>query len=140
LRVGWGYCPPEVADALERVRPPFNTSIAAQEAAIEALADTAFQARSLALVEQWRPFLTQQLGGLGLEVTPSAANFLLLRFPTEPGRTALEAEAYLASRGYLTRGVSNYGLPAYLRITIGLEAHNRAVVDLLAEFLGRTAP
>ena len=137
LRVGWAYAPLEAADAIDRIRLPFNTSIAGQEAAIAALADETFQAQSIALVEQWRPWLTQQLGGLGLEVTPSAANFLLMRFPTTPGRTAAEAEAFLASKGYLTRGVSSYGLPEHLRINIGLEAHNRAVIDLLAEFLGQ---
>ena len=57
--------------------------------------------------------------------------------PKPPGKPAVEAEAFLASKGYLTRGVSNYGLPDHLRITIGLEEHNRAVVDALAEFMGR---
>ena len=137
LRVGWGYGPAGIIDPIERIRPPFNTSIPGQDAAIAALADVAFQARSVALVEQWRPFLTQQLGGLGLEVTPSAANFVLANFPSAPGKTAREAEAFLASRGYLVRAVANYGLPDAIRITIGLEAHNRAVVDLLAEFMGR---
>jgi len=135
LRVGWAYAPVEATDAIDRIRLPFNTSIAAQEAALAALGDTEFQAQSLALVEQWRPWLVQQLGGLGLEVLPSAANFLLAHFPTTPGRTAAEAEAFLASRGYLTRGVSSYGLPEYLRFNIGLEEHNRAIIDLIAEFL-----
>ena len=135
LRVGWAYAPAHVAEAVDRIRLPFNTSIAAQEAALAALGDTEFQAQSLALVEQWRPWLVQQLGGLGLEVLPSAANFLLMRLPTTPGKTAADAEAFLASRGYLTRGVSSYGLPEHLRFNIGLEEHNRAVVDLLAEFL-----
>jgi histidinol-phosphate aminotransferase len=49
----------------------------------------------------------------------------------------VEAEAFLASKGYLVRAVGNYGLPDHLRITIGLEEHNRAVVDLLADFMGR---
>ncbi len=140
LRVGWAYAPAEVVDALERIRLPFNTSIAGQAAAVAALADTAFQDQSLALVDHWRPYLTQQLGGLGLEVTPSSTNFVLVRFPTEPGKTAVEAEAFLAARGYLTRGVTNYGLPDYLRITVGLEAHNRDVVAALAVFLGRAEP
>ena len=137
LRVGWAYAPVEAADAIDRIRLPFNTSIAAQEAALAALADEDFQARSLALVEQWRPWLVQQLGGLGLEVLPSAGNFLLVHFPTTPGKTAAEAEAFLASRGYLTRGVSSYGLPEFLRFNVGLENHNRDVVDLIAEFLKR---
>jgi histidinol-phosphate aminotransferase len=136
LRVGWAYAPPDVAAAVDRIRLPFNTTIAAQEAAVVALSDFAFQARSVALVETWRPWLTQQLGGLGLEVTPSQANFLLVGFPIAPdARTAQAAEAFLAERGYLVRGLTNYGLPDHLRITIGLEEHNRAVVDILAEFM-----
>ena len=137
LRVGWAYATAEVADAVDRIRLPFNTSIAAQEAAIAALDDVEFQERTLALVDHWRPFLTQQLGGIGLEVIPSAANFVLVRFPTTPGKTAADAEAFLASRGYLTRGVTGYGLPEHLRITVGLEEHNRAVVEALTEFMER---
>ncbi len=141
LRVGWAYAPAEVAAAVERIRLPFNTSIAAQEAAVVALSDFAFQARSVALVETWRPWLAQQIGGLGLEVTSSQANFLLVGFPKAPdARTAWAAEAYLADQGYLVRGLTNYGLPDHLRITIGLEEHNRAVVEALAAFMGGEAP
>jgi histidinol-phosphate aminotransferase len=140
LRVGWAYAPQAVADAVDRIRLPFNTSIAGQAAAIAAMADVDFQARSLALVETWRPWLTQQLGGLGLEVVPSAGNFVLIGFPRAGGRIAAEAEAFLARRGLIVRGVGGYGLPDHLRITIGLEAHNRAVVEALADFLGRQGP
>ena len=135
LRVGWAYAPAIVADAVDRVRLPFNTSIAGQAAAIAALADTEFQEKSLALVEAWRPWLTQQLGGLGLDVVPSSANFLMFEFPRTPGKTAAEAEAFMASRGLILRGLSSYGLPDHLRLTIGLEAHNRAVIDALADFM-----
>ncbi|HEY1561016.1 MAG TPA: histidinol-phosphate transaminase [Caulobacteraceae bacterium] len=135
LRVGWAYAPTQVADAVDRIRLPFNTSIAGQLAAVAALQDMEFQQRSLAHVERWRPWLTQQIGGLGLEVTPSAANFVLIGFPATPGKTAAEAEAFLARRGYILRGVANYGLPDHLRLTIGLEEHNRAVVDALNDFL-----
>jgi histidinol-phosphate aminotransferase len=135
LRIGWGYVPIEAAEAIERIRLPFNTSIAGQAAAIAALGDDEFQAHSLAQIERWRPWLTQQLGGLGLEVAPSGANFILVRFPHTPGRTAAEAHDFLAERGYIVRAVANYGLPDCLRITIGLEQHNRHVVDLLVDFL-----
>lgn len=135
LRVGWGYAPPEIAAAVDRIRLPFNTSIAGQRAAVAALADDDFQARSIAHVEQWRPWLTQQLGGLGLEVVgPSATNFVLVGFP-KSGRTAAAADEFLSARGLLTRRVLNYGLPDHLRITIGLEEHNRAVIDALTEFM-----
>ena len=81
--------------------------------------------------------IVEALGGLGLEVVPSQANFILVGFPTTPGRTAQEAEDFLAAQGLIVRGVSNYGLPNHLRITIGLEEHNRGIVDTLARFMGR---
>ena len=137
LRVGWAYAPAPIADAIDRIRPPFNVSIPAIAAAVEALGDEDFQRRSAAHVEQWRDWLTQQLGGLGLPVTPSGANFILVEFPRTPGKTAAEAEVFLASHGLIVRGVANYGLPGHLRITIGLEEHNRALVDVLAVFLTR---
>jgi histidinol-phosphate aminotransferase len=133
LRVGWAYAPQPIIDAIERIRPPFNVNIPAQLAAVAALGDEAFQSQSIALVRQWRPWLVQQLGGLGLEVTPSQANFMLVGFP--PGRSAAEAEAFLARRGLIIRGLAGYGLPNHLRLTIGLEAHNRAMVEALADFL-----
>ncbi|WP_269716584.1 histidinol-phosphate transaminase [Caulobacter sp. NIBR2454] len=136
LRVGWGYGPVEMIEAMDRIRPPFNTSIPAQEAAVAALADDEFQTRSIAHVEQWRDWLTQQLGGIGLEVGPSATNFILITFPTTPGKTAKDADAFLSSKGYILRVVAGYGLPDCLRLTIGLEEHNRAVADLLAQFMG----
>jgi histidinol-phosphate aminotransferase len=135
LRVGWGYGSLEIIDVLERIRGPFNVNLPAQAAAAAALGDEAFVERSKALVRQGRPWLTQQLGGLGLEVAPSAANFVLAAFQNTPGRSAAEAEAFLAQRGVLVRGLTNYGLPDALRITIGLEAQNRAVVDALEAFL-----
>ena len=137
LRVGWAFAPAPIADAIDRIRPPFNVSTPGLAAAVASLADEDFQAASLAHVERWRPWLTQQLGGLGLSVTPSGANFVLVEFPKAPGKTAAAAEAFLASRGLIVRGVANYGLPWHLRITIGLEEHNRALVAHLAEFLGK---
>lgn len=136
LRIGWGYAPADIVAAYDRIRPPFNTSIPSQLAAVAALGDEAFQQASIELVERWRPWLAQQLGGLGLEtVGPSAANFVLVGFPRTPGRTAAEAEAFLAARGLLVRGVGGYGLPDHLRMTIGLEAHSRALIDALADFM-----
>ena len=63
------------------------------------------------------------------------ANFVLVGFPATPGKTAREADAFLSARGLITRYVAGYGLPNHLRITIGLEEHNRAVVEALAEFM-----
>jgi histidinol-phosphate aminotransferase len=138
LRIGWGYAPEGIVAAYDRIRAPFNTSIPAQLAAVAALGDDAFQAASIALTERWRPWLMQQLGGMGLEpVGPSATNFVLVGFPREAGKTAAEAEAFLASRGVLVRGAGMYGLPDHLRMTIGLEAQNRAMVEALSDFMRR---
>ncbi len=138
LRVGWGYAPAEIVAAVDRIRLPFNTSIPAQLAAVAGLKDLEFQKASIDHIEQWRPWLTQQLGGLGLDVIgPSATNFVLVGFPKTPGKTAADADEFLSARGLLTRRVLNYGLPDHLRITFGLEAHNRALVDALAEFMKR---
>jgi histidinol-phosphate aminotransferase len=121
--------------AVDRIRLPFNISIPGQLAAVAALGDTEFQEASIAHVERWLPWLTQQIGGLGLDaVGPSATNFLLVGFP-KTGKTAAAADEFLSARGLLTRRVLNYGLPDHLRITIGLEEHNRAVVEALAAFM-----
>jgi histidinol-phosphate aminotransferase len=136
LRLGWGYAPKAIAEAVDRIRLPFNTSIAGQHAGVAALADKAFQQASVDLVERWRPWLAQQIGGAGLDVVgPSATNFLLVGFPATGPRTAAAADDFLTARGLLTRRVLNYGLPNHLRVTIGLEAHNRAVAEALAEFM-----
>jgi histidinol-phosphate aminotransferase len=135
LRVGWGYAPTAIAAAVDRIRLPFNISIPAQLAAVAAIRDTEFQDRSIAHVEQWRPWLTQQIGGLGLEVVgPSATNFVLIGFP-KTGKTAAAADDFLSARGLLTRRLLNYGMPDHLRLTIGLEEHNRAVVEALSDFM-----
>ena len=135
VRVGWGYAPLALIDAMERIRGPFNVNLPAQAAALAALGDDAFVEESKALVRTWRPWMTQQLGGLGLEVMPSQGNFVLAHFPKAAGRTAAEGEAFLAGKGYLVRGTAGYGLGDCLRITIGLEEQNRAVVDMLGAFL-----
>ena len=131
LRVGWAYAPADVAAALERIRLPFNTSIPAQRAAVAALADEDFQRASVAHIAQWRPWLADQLTGLGFAVVPGAGNFVL--FAVGEGRSSAEVEAQLAERGLIVRGVAGYGLPNHLRVTVGLEEHNRALVAALGE-------
>jgi histidinol-phosphate aminotransferase len=139
LRVGWGYGPKEVVDVLERIRGPFNVSLPAQAAATAALADAAFVARSQDHVRTWRPWLAEELKSLGLQCPPSLGNFVLIRMPGGAGPTAPEAEEALARRGILVRGLAGYGLEDCLRITIGLEAHNRAVVGALLDLLAPNA-
>ena len=136
LRIGWAYGPAPVIDVLNRVRGPFNVNLPAAEAGIEAINDRDFVEKSKAHNTRWLAFLTQQLGGLGLEVTPSVCNFVLVHFPQTPGKTAAEANQFLISRGLVVRDLIPYGLPDALRITIGLEEDNRRVADALGEFMG----
>jgi histidinol-phosphate aminotransferase len=134
LRLGWAYCPAAVADVLNRVRGPFNITAPAIAAGVEAMEDTAHVERAVAHNEQWLPWVTAELGKLGLEVTPSIGNFVLLHFPA--GRSAPAADAFLKERGIILRPVAAYGLPNALRMTLGTEEENRAVVAALAEFMG----
>jgi histidinol-phosphate aminotransferase len=137
LRLGWCYAPAHVADALNRIRGPFNVNGPAIEAGIAALADEAHLAAAVAHNEKWLPLLTREIEALGLKVTPSVGNFLLIHFPQEAGRTARDADAFLSSRGLVLRGVAAYGLPHALRLTVGAEEANRHVLAVLAEFMGK---
>jgi len=133
LRVGWAYCPTAVAGVLNRMRGPFNVSGAAQRAAVAALKDRSHLDRAVAHNEQWREWLTQQLRTLNLRVGDSAGNFVLVQFTDEA--LARAADAILLERGIALRPVGAYGLPQCLRLTVGLEEANRAVVSALAAFM-----
>jgi histidinol-phosphate aminotransferase len=137
LRLGWMYGPTHVVDAVHRIRGPFNVNAAAIAAGIAAIADAPHVERARAHNERWLGWLTEEIGRLGLEVTPSVANFLLIHFPLSKGRTAAEADAFLSARGLVLRQVAVYGLPHALRMTVGCEEANRLVVAALAEFLGK---
>lgn len=137
LRLGWCYAPARVCDALNRIRGPFNVNGAAIEAGIAALGDAAHIEKAVAHNDLWLPWLTRELTALGLEVEPSVGNFLLLRFPAEPGRSAADADAFLARRGLVLRAVDSYGLPGHLRLTVGSEEANRLVAAALHEFMAR---
>lgn len=137
LRLGWMYGPPHVVDAVHRIRGPFNVNAAAVAAGIAAIADAAHVERARAHNERWLAWLTEEIGRLGLAVTPSVANFLLIHFPLSKGRTAAEADAFLSARGLVLRQVAVYGLPHALRMTVGSEEANRLMVQALAEFLGK---
>jgi histidinol-phosphate aminotransferase len=138
LRIGWAYCPDAVADALNRIRGPFNVSGPAIAAGVASLEDRAHMQRAADHNEIWRGRMTEDLSGLGLTVTPSAANFLLVHFPRANGHSALEADTFLQSRRIILRRVEEYGFPDALRMTIGTEDENLAVLDALKAFMGAT--
>ncbi len=136
LRIGWIYAPAHILDALNRVRGPFNVNAVAIAAGAAAIADRAHVERAADFNEKWLGWLSDEIGRLGLRVTPSVGNFLLIHFDGS-GKTAEEADAFLTSRGYILRRVAGYGFPNALRMSIGTEEANRGVVASLTELLGR---
>ncbi|RCL00859.1 MAG: histidinol-phosphate aminotransferase [Candidatus Tokpelaia sp. JSC189] len=135
LRIGWMYAPLHVINAVNRMRGPFNVSSAAQAAGAAAIRDRNFVKQSIAFNSKWRAWLACELTSVGLEVTPSVTNFLLVHFPADEKKSAACADDYLKARGYILRRVDNYGLPNALRLTIGLEDANRGVICAITEFL-----
>jgi histidinol-phosphate aminotransferase len=136
LRLGWAYCPPAVADVLNRIRGPFNVSSAAIAAGQAAVEDSDFIDLAQRHNSYWREWFAEKLGGLGLVAVPSVANFVLVRFPSGTGRDAVAADAFLRGKGIIVRAMGSYGLPEYLRITIGRDDEMLAVVAALSEFRG----
>jgi histidinol-phosphate aminotransferase len=137
LRLGWAYCPPAIAEVLNRVRGPFNVSTPAAAAGLAAIEDTVSLQRARAHNDQWLPWFSERLAALGLPLTSSAANFVLPHFPDEPERNADAAFAFLRSHHILTRKMAAYGLPHHLRISIGTGEEMEQVAAVLGKFLAR---
>jgi histidinol-phosphate aminotransferase len=135
LRLGWGYAPKHIIDAIERVRMPFNTNLVAQAVGIAALEDEEFIQKSLEHNDKELARLTAALRGLGLDVMDSVGNFVIAEFPATPGKTAAEALAYMKARGVTLRGLGGYRMPNHLRISVGTVAGNDAAIAGLKDFL-----
>ena len=137
LRLGWMVGPAHVIDAINRIRGPFNVNAPAIAAGVAAMRDTTHVERSRAHNTQWLGWLSEEISKLGLKVTPSVANFILIHFPDTPNKTAKDADAFLTKRGLILRAVGAYKLPNALRMSVGTEEANRLVVAALKEFLGK---
>jgi histidinol-phosphate aminotransferase len=135
LRLGWMFGPAHVVAAINRVRGPFNVNAPAIAAGIAAIEDHEHQERARQHNTRWLGWLAQELEELGLKVTPSVANFLLIHFPEAKGHSAKEANDFLTARGLILRQVGAYELPNALRMSVGNEEANRLVVATLKEFL-----
>ena len=139
-RIGWGYGAPQLIDTLNRIRGPFNVTTAGQAAAIAALADQAFVAKSRAHNAQWRDWMNTEIASLsnhGLRAVPSAANFVLVLF--EGSCTAEVANTELMAAGYVVRWLPGQGLGHALRITIGTQAENEGLMQALRTILNSHA-
>jgi histidinol-phosphate aminotransferase len=119
LRVGFAFAHPQVAGLMNRVRQPFNVSSIAQAAAVAALADQDFVHKSRALNAQGMQALTTGFKRLGLSWIPSYANFVSFKVP----KTA-EVFQRLLRHGVIVRPIAGYGMPEYLRVTVGTGAEN----------------
>jgi histidinol-phosphate aminotransferase len=136
LRVGWAYAPASVVKTLHKVRGGFNVNSAACAAAIEALADQAHADKAKAYNDETKLWLEQQLVAFGLEISPSVANFVLIRFPG--GELQCNAiNDILRKSGISVKKCSVAGLPNCLRVTIGPRESLELMVTILEEILGR---
>ncbi len=132
LRVGYGVGTPALIDLCNRVRQPFNVNSIALAAAVAALGDDDFVARSAAANHEGMAQMRAGLDALGVPYIPSAANFLAV----EVG-DASAVNAGLLRRGVIVRPVAGYGMPRHLRVSIGLPHENQRFLEVLAELLGR---
>ncbi len=128
LRLGWCYTNHKVIDVLNRIRAPFNVSVAAQHAGIAALSNENWTKKSHQhnrLLSEW---FKEQLAELGLLTIPCWSNFALVKFSN-----AHAIYQYLGQRGIIVRPMTSYNLPEYIRISIGLEEEMRELISLLKE-------
>ncbi len=123
-----------MTDLLNRIRQPFNVNSVAHAAAIAALQDTDFVRRSVELNRLGRSQLCSALGAMGLALAPAHGNFVLVR--VGPAAAVYQS---LLERGVIVRPVANYGLPDWLRVTIGLPEENARFLRELPAALARAA-
>lgn len=135
-RIGWGYGPADVIQAMHKIRAPFNVSTAGQQAAIASLEAMDFVEASRVHNSNWRGWLVEQIESLvhaGLRAVPSKANFVLVLF--EGRVTAEEAYKGLMERGFIVRWLPGQGLRHGLRISIGTEEQTKGLAAALREIV-----
>lgn len=133
LRLGWAYCPVEVAGILNRVRGSFTIAGPAQAAGIAAVRDRQHVQRAREHNNLWLPWLSQALSELGLDVTPSAGNFVMVRFKNS--ELCRDAHSFLSRHGIIVRPLPGYNLTEALRITVGTEQQNQTCIEALQTFI-----
>jgi len=129
LRVGWSASAPEIADLLNRVRQPFNVDSFALAAAKAALADKDYLERSKQVNDQGMAQIISALESKGLAYVPSKGNFITVDF----GRDAAPINQAFLEAGVILRPVANYGMPTFLRVSIGTQEENQRFIDVLKE-------
>ena len=132
LRIGYAVGHPELIGLLNKVRQPFNVNAMAQAAAMAALDDLTHIVETRDMVFKGLAFFERELPKLGVETVPSGANFILCK--TGNGN---EVFLKLQKRKVIVRPMDAYGLPEYIRITIGTPSQNQAMLEALRDVLGR---
>lgn len=132
LRLGWAYGPAAVIDVLNCIRGPFNVSLPALAAGVASINDTAFMDRALAHNSKWLVWLADEINTLGFAVTPSVGNFLLVHFADQ--QSARAVDSHLQESGIIVRRMDGYGIPNALRMSVGTEEANHALVSALKGF------
>ena len=130
MRLGWCYAPPAVVDVLNRVRSPFNTSLAAQAAGIAAMQEAGWVEAGRRHNTEQRMRLSAVLTAAGIRVWPSEGNFILADFGQPDAASG--ADSALRARGVIVRAMGGYGLPHCLRITVGTAEECELVAGILA--------
>ena len=133
LRIGWAYASKEVVELLNRIRLPFNINAIAQKAAVAALQDTKFIDNAVKHNNIWKPFVEKELQKNEIEIIPGVGNFVLAKFKNI--KQANACYSYLENNNIFVRKVSEYGLPEFLRITVGLEKENIFICKIINEFM-----
>lgn len=131
LRVGYGICQPAIADAMNRVRQPFNVNSLALAAAVATLEDDAYLAESRRINREGMAQLEAGFTALKLHWIPSRGNFVAV----DLGREAAPVFQSLLRQGVIVRPVANYGMPNHLRVSIGLPEENQRFLDVLKQAL-----
>ena len=135
LRVGYAIAQPQLTDLMNRIRQPFNVNSMAQAAAVAALTDAAFLEQGARNNAGGYRQLVAAFEQLGLEYVPSYGNFVLVKVGNDDGAGA-RVNLALLKQGVIVRPVGNYGLPQWLRISIGLPEENAAFIAALKKALG----
>jgi len=135
LRIGWAYCPESVVGAAGRIRTPFNTNGPALAAAEAAVRDVQYTAGIKQHNRESLEKISSTLSALGIEVIPSQTNFYLLKFPEASAKSGGAAGAFLQSKGIIPRPAG--GSDQFLRISVGLDSENQAVLDALTEYMAQ---
>lgn len=134
LRVGYGVAPEWCVSDLDKVRPPFNVSVPAQAAAQAALGDLKHVKAAVDLNTSEREKLAAELKKMNFDVVPSAANFVLFNVEPKSGYWVFEE---LLRKGIIARSVDEYGLPGYLRVTVGRPSENKKFLEALREVVSK---